>query len=124
VPPAEQQQARVAALITAADAERKPLQRRRAIAECCRELLSELVAWKEKELQSRRSEESRQVKHDEARRAFEDARRREIGRTRTEIQHRRNEEARQLAQSLRERGNLKVDIDVNSFTFPKSRIMA
>ncbi|KAH9987062.1 hypothetical protein BJV77DRAFT_1027293 [Russula vinacea] len=105
------QRARVAALITAADAERKALQLRRAIVARRRELLSELAARKEKEEQSRRSEESRQVKHDEARRAFEDARRREIERARAEIQQRRNEEARQLAQSLRERGNLKVDID-------------
>jgi translation initiation factor 3 subunit A len=116
-PSAEDQRARVAALITAADAERKALQLRRAIVARRRELLSELAARKEKEEQSRRSEESRQVKHDEARRAFEDARRREIERARAEIQQRRNEEARQLAQSLRERGNLKVDIDVSSFTF-------
>ena len=117
VPSAEEQRARVAALITAADAERKALQLRRAIVARRRELLSELAARKEKEEQSRRSEESRQVKYDEARRALEDARRREIERARAEIQQRRNEEARQLAQSLRERGNLKVDIDVSLFTF-------
>ncbi|KAH9979221.1 hypothetical protein BGW80DRAFT_1434953 [Lactifluus volemus] len=111
VPPAEEQRARVAALITAADAERKALQLRRAIVARRRELLSELAARKEKEEQSRRSEESRQAKFDETRRAVEDARRREIERARAEIQQRRNEEARQLAQSLRERGNLKVDID-------------
>jgi translation initiation factor 3 subunit A len=117
VPSAEEQRARVATLITAADAERKALQLRRAIVARRRELLSELAARKEKEEQSRRSEESRQVKYDEARRALEDARRREIERARAEIQQRRNEEARQLAQSLRDRGNLKVDIDVSSFTF-------
>jgi translation initiation factor 3 subunit A len=114
VPSAEEQRARVAALITAADAERKALQLRRAIVARRRELLSELAARKEKEEQSRRSEESRQAKFDETRRAVEDARRREIERARAEIQQRRNEEARQLAQSLRERGNLKVDIDVSS----------
>ena len=119
VPSAEEQRARVAELITAADAERKALQLRRAIVARRRELLSELAARKEKEEQSRRSEESRQVKYDEARRALEDARRREIERARAEIQQRKNEEARQLAQSLRERGNLKVDIDVSSFTFLK-----
>ncbi|KAI0247527.1 hypothetical protein BJV78DRAFT_1285448 [Lactifluus subvellereus] len=108
---AEEQRARVTALITAADAERKALQLRRAIVARRRELLSELAARKEKEEQSRRSEESRQVKVDESRRALEDARRREIERAREEIRQRRNEEARQLAQSLRERGNLKVDID-------------
>jgi len=114
VPSAEEQRARVAALITAADAERKALQLRRAIVARRRELLSELAARKEKEEQSRRSEESRQAKFDETRRAVEDARRREIERARAEIQQRRNEEARQLAQSLKERGNLKVDIDVSS----------
>ena len=110
----EDQQARVAALITAADAERKSLQLRRAIVARRRELLSELAARKVKEEQSRRSEESRQAKVDETRRAVEDARRREIERARAEIQQRKNEEARQLAQSLKERGNLKVDIDVSS----------
>ncbi|KAH8980164.1 hypothetical protein EDB86DRAFT_3066892 [Lactarius hatsudake] len=105
------QRARVAALVTAADAERKALQLRRAIVARRRELLSELAARKEKEEQSRRSEESRLAKFDETRRAMEDARRREIERARAEIQQRKNEEARQLAQSLRERGNLKVDID-------------
>ncbi|KAH9992529.1 hypothetical protein BJV74DRAFT_399532 [Russula compacta] len=107
----EDQQARVAALVTAADAERKALQLRRAIVARRRELLSELAARKVKEEQSRRSEESRQAKVDETRRAVEDARRREIERARAEIQQRKNEEARQLAQSLKERGNLKVDID-------------
>ena len=116
VPSAEEQRIRVAALITAADAERKALQLRRAIVARRRELLSELAARKEKEEQSRRSEESRQAKFDETRRAVEDARRREIERARAEIQQRRNEEARQLAQSLRERGNLKVDIDVSAVT--------
>jgi translation initiation factor 3 subunit A len=106
VPSAEEQRTRVAALITAADAERKALQLRRAIVARRRELLSELAARKEKEAQSRRSEESRQAKFDETRRAVEDARRREVERARAEIQQRRNEEARQLAQSLRERGNL------------------
>ena len=117
VPTAEEQRARVAALVTAADAERKALQLRRAIVARRRELLSELAARKEKEEQSRRSEESRLAKYDESRRAMEDARRREIERARAEIQQRRNEEARQLAQSLRERGNLKVDIDVSLDTF-------
>ncbi|KAI0283489.1 hypothetical protein BC826DRAFT_973748 [Russula brevipes] len=111
VPSSEDQRARIAALVTAADAERKALQLRRAIVARRRELLSELAARKEKEEQSRRSEESRQAKFDETRRAVEDARRREIDRARAEIQQRRNEEARQLAQSLKERGNLKVDID-------------
>ena len=113
VPTADEQRARIAALVTAADAERKALQLRRAIVARRRELLSELAARKEKEEQSRRSEESRLAKYDESRRAVEDARRREIERARAEIQQRRNEEARQLAQSLRERGNLKVDIDVS-----------
>jgi translation initiation factor 3 subunit A len=112
VPSGEDQRARIAALVTAADAERKALQLRRAIVARRRELLSELAARKEKEEQSRRSEESRQAKFDETRRAVEDARRREIDRARAEIQQRKNEEARQLAQSLKERGNLKVDIDV------------
>ena len=74
------------------------------------ELLSELAARKEKEEQSCRSEES--AKYDETRRAVEDADRCEIERARAEIQELKNEEARQLARSLRERGNLKVDVEV------------
>jgi len=118
----EEQRARVSALVTAADAERKALQLRRAIVARRRELLSEIAARREKEEQSRRSEESRLAKYDETRRAMEDARRREIERARAEIQQRKNEEARQLAQSLRDRGNLKVDIDVSGYVYVSIRL--
>jgi hypothetical protein len=108
---------RVAALVTASDAERKALQPRRAIVARQRELLSGPAARKEKKKQSRRSSESRLAKYDESRRAVEDARKRDIEHARAEIQQCGNEGARQLAQSLRERGNLKVDINVSLDTF-------
>ena len=61
---AEEQCARVAALVTAADAERKALQLRHAIVLRQRELVSELAVWKEKREQSRRSGELRLAKYE------------------------------------------------------------
>ena len=86
----------------------------RVEASCFRSLRRE----KEKEEQSCRSEES--AKYDETRRAVEDAHRCEIERARAEIQELKNEEARQLARSLRERGNLKVDVDVSRVSILKA----
>ncbi|KZT64080.1 hypothetical protein DAEQUDRAFT_679208 [Daedalea quercina L-15889] len=107
----EEQQASFAALVAAAQAERKALQLRRAIVARRRELLSELSVRKEKEEASRRAELSRLEKEKESRKAMEDLRKKEVERARREIENIRNEEARKLAQSLKEKGTLKVDID-------------
>ena len=107
----------MAALVS--DAESKALQLHRANVARRNELLSELAARKEEE-QSCLSEESRPAKYDETRRAVEDAHRCEIERARAEIQELKNEEARQLARSLRGRGNLKVDVDVSRVSILKA----
>lgn len=109
----EEQQAKFSALISAADAERKALQLRRALVARRRELLSELSVRKEKEEASRRAETSRREKDEEARKQKEDARKREIEKNRKDIEAIRVQEAMNLARSLQERGNLKVLIDVS-----------
>jgi len=113
----EEQQTRVAALVTAAQVEREALQLRLAVVARRRELLSELSARKEKEEASRRAEAARREKEEEDRKVVEDIRRREQERAKKEIESIRTEEARKLAQSLKERGNLKVDINVSSGIF-------
>ncbi|GJE94121.1 hypothetical protein PsYK624_102890 [Phanerochaete sordida] len=107
---ADAQQAQFTALVAAAQAERKALQVRRAVVARRRELASELAARKEKEETSRRAEASRKEKEEAERRRVEDARRKEVERARKEIEAIRTEEARKLAQSLKEKGTLKVDV--------------
>ncbi|KAI0641743.1 hypothetical protein C8Q79DRAFT_989113 [Trametes meyenii] len=109
-PTEEEQQAKFAALAAAAQAERKALQIRRALVARRRELLSELSVRKEKEEQSRRAEILRRQQEEEARRAAQELRNKEVERTRKEIENIRVEEAKKLAQSLKEKGTLKVDI--------------
>lgn len=117
-PPAElsqeEQQAKLEALVAAAASERKALQLRRAIVARRRELLSELSVRKEKEAASRRAEISRREKDEEQRKAVEEARKREIERAKREIEIIRTEEAKKLAQSLKAKGSLKVDIEVSA----------
>ncbi|OSX63047.1 hypothetical protein POSPLADRAFT_1169649 [Postia placenta MAD-698-R-SB12] len=110
-PSEEEQQAKFVALVSAAQAERKALQLRRALVARRRELLSELSVRKEKEEASRRAELTRREKEEEARRVTEEARKKEQDRARREIEIIRNEEARKLAQSLKEKGTLKVDLN-------------
>ena len=115
----EEQDAKFTALVAAAQAERKALQLRRAIVARRRELLSELSVRKEKEEASRRAEISRLEKEKESRKAMEELRKKEVERARKEIENIRNEEARKLAQSLKEKGTLKVDIDVGITSYSK-----
>lgn len=113
----EEQQAKFTALVNAAKVERKALQLRRSIVARRRELLSELSARKEKEEASRRAELNRRERDEEQRRALEEVKRREVERARKEIETIRTEEARKLAQSLKEKGSLKVDISVRVHLF-------
>ncbi|KAI0086809.1 hypothetical protein BDY19DRAFT_958844 [Irpex rosettiformis] len=106
----EEQQAKFSALVSAAQAERKALHLRRAIVARRRELLAELSARKEKEEASRRAEASRKERDEEARRAVELERQKQLERQKREIESIRVEEAKKLAQSLKEKGSLKVDI--------------
>lgn len=111
----EGQQARLSTLVAAAQAERKELQLRRAIVARRRELAIELAVRKEKEEASRRAELNRRDKEEEARRHLEDIRRKELEKARREVEAIRNEEARKLAESLKEKGKLKVDIAVSYY---------
>ncbi|KZS95110.1 hypothetical protein SISNIDRAFT_543045 [Sistotremastrum niveocremeum HHB9708] len=102
----------LASLLEAVEAERKSLAIKRALIVRRRELHLELTARQEKEEQGRKkAEASRKEKDEEAKRAIEEARKREIERARREVENIKKEEARQLAQNLSKRGNLKVDID-------------
>ncbi|KAI8976390.1 hypothetical protein BD414DRAFT_167349 [Trametes punicea] len=116
-PSEEEQQAKFAALVAAAQAERKALQIRRALVARRRELLAELSVRKDREEASRRAEEMRRKQEEEARLAAQKLRSQEIERARKEIESIRAEEAKKLAQSLKEKGTLKVDIkDVESLS--------
>ncbi|KAI0704450.1 hypothetical protein C8T65DRAFT_654078 [Cerioporus squamosus] len=110
-PSQEEQQAKFTALVAAAQAERKALQIRRALVARRRELLSELSVRKEKEEASRRAEIMRRQQEEEARKAAQELRNKELERARREIENIRVEEAKKLAQSLKEKGTLKVDIN-------------
>ena len=109
----EQQQEKLTTLVDAAKAERKALQLRRSIVARRRELLSELSVRKEREEASKRAELIRIQKEDEKRRLAEEARIRDLQRAKNEIEKIRAEEARKLAQSLKEKGSLKVNVDVS-----------
>ena len=111
-PSEEEQQAKFAALVAATQAERKALQIRRALVARRRELLSELSVRKEKEEASRRAEIARKQQEEEARRAALELRNKEVERVRKEMERVRVEEAKKLAQSMKEKGTLKVDIEV------------
>ncbi|KDQ58076.1 hypothetical protein JAAARDRAFT_256306 [Jaapia argillacea MUCL 33604] len=110
-PSPEEVQARLATLITAANSERKALQIRRALVARRRELLSELSARKEKEESSRKADAARKEKEEEARRQLQEVKKREMERTKKEIENIRVEEAKKLAESLKAKGRLTVDID-------------
>ncbi|KAI0791302.1 hypothetical protein C8Q75DRAFT_732405 [Abortiporus biennis] len=106
----EEQQEKAITLIAAAQAERKALQLRRSIVARRRELMSELSVRKVKEEASRRAEASRREKEEQAKREAEELRKREIEKAKRDIEAIRTDEARKLAQSLKEKGTLKVDI--------------
>ncbi|KAI5121744.1 hypothetical protein M0805_009033 [Coniferiporia weirii] len=107
----KERQEKFAQLVTAANAERKALQVRRAIVARRRELASEQFARREKEEASRRLEASRREVEERARREAEEIRRKEQDRIKREIENVRREEAKQLAQSLKEKNILKIDVN-------------
>lgn len=114
----EEQAEKFKTLVGAVKAERKALQLRRALVARRRELLSELTVRKEKEETSRRAEISRREKEEEGRRAKEDLKRREVERTKKELESIRIDEAKKYAQSLVDKGILKPnDVDVSFRVF-------
>jgi translation initiation factor 3 subunit A len=108
----QEQQVKFSQLAAAANAEREELRHRRALVARRRELLSELSQKKEKEEISRRAELAKKQKEEDERRLIEERRRREVENARKEIENIRSEEAKKFAQSLKEKGNIKVDINV------------
>lgn len=118
-PSSSESQEKIAQLVAAANAERKALQVRRAIVARRRELLSELSVRKEKEEASRRAEASRREKDEARKREVEEVRRKAEERIKREKDNLDKEEARKLAQELKEKNILKVDVDVRLLTrFP------
>jgi translation initiation factor 3 subunit A len=113
-PSADEQAAKLGALVTAAQAERKALALRRAVVARRRELSQELSARKEQEEASRRAEAARKRKAEEERRAQDDARRKAQEHTQRELQSIREAEVRTLAKNLQDRGIMKVAIDVRA----------
>jgi phage terminase Nu1 subunit (DNA packaging protein) len=77
---------------------------------------------REKEEISRRAEFAKKQKEEEERRLIEERRRREVENAKKEIEIIRTEEAKKFAQSLKEKGNIKVDINVCLFERPMSRL--
>ncbi|KAG6885497.1 hypothetical protein C0992_005117 [Termitomyces sp. T32_za158] len=108
----ERQRQKFAALVAAAENERKALQIRRSLVARRRELLSELSVRKEKEETSRRAEISRREKEEETKRMREEIRRKEQERAKKELESIRIDEAKKYAQSLVDKGILKPnDVD-------------
>ena len=115
----QEQQTNFSQLIAAANAERQGLRNRRALIARRRELLTELSQKKEKEEILRRAELAKRHKEEEERRLIEERRRREIENAKREIESIRTEEARKFAQSLNDKGNIKVDINVCLLSQPR-----
>lgn len=97
-------------LVNAAQAERKAIHIRQLIITRRRELLSELSVRKEKEEASRKAEQLRREKEEESRRAIEDVRRRQIEQARKTLEQSKTEEARKLAQTLKTKMNVAIDV--------------
>ena len=111
-PTEEEQQAKFAALVAAAEAERGALQIRRALVAHHHELLSELSV-QEKEQVSRHAEILRKQQEEEACKAAQELWNKELERAWHEIENIRVEEVRKLVQSMKEKGMLKVDVNVS-----------
>lgn len=101
----------LAAAAAAAEDERKSLQHRQAIVARRRQKLDEIRTRREKEETSARAERERQAAIEAQEREQERVRERERDRVRREIEAIRAEEAKKLAETLKARGALKVDVD-------------
>ncbi|KAL4402704.1 eukaryotic translation initiation factor 3 subunit A [Malassezia pachydermatis] len=94
--------------IASADKEHEAVLERKAKIERRKELLREMARRKEEEEQALRVERQRQQAEAEQRRFAEEARRRELEHVRKEMEAAKLEEARKMAQSLKEKGGLKL----------------
>ncbi|KAK7047556.1 eukaryotic translation initiation factor 3 subunit A [Paramarasmius palmivorus] len=105
----EEQKAKLTALVTAVEGERKALQLRRAIVARRRELLGELTARREKEEVSRRAEQSRREKEEEERKSRLEMQARERERNKRELEQIRQQETDKLAKGMIQTGMLKTE---------------
>lgn len=94
--------------IAEAPREHTEVVRRKAMLERRKELLKEMARKREEDAARLRAERQRQHAEAEQRRFAEEARRRELDHVRKEMEAAKLEEARKMAQSLRERGGLKL----------------
>ncbi|KAG8924927.1 eukaryotic translation initiation factor 3 subunit A [Tulasnella sp. 418] len=111
---AEAQQAQFETLLKAVNDERSRLALHRTLVSRRSELLTELTVRKEKEEASRKAEQARKEKEEESRRQAELAKRRERERIERELENMRIDETKKLAQTLIEKGTLKVDVEVRN----------
>lgn len=107
-PSEEDQQEKLKALVSAANAERKRLQVRRALVARRRELLAEIAQRKDKEAASRRLEQARREREAAERAERERERNDMLRRIEQERQNVRDKETQDLVEKLRESKILKV----------------
>lgn len=112
-PPPSQPAVDQEALMSAALAERKALQVRRAIVARRREWQEEHTERQKKEEDQRRAEAEARERLETQRRILEEARKKEHDRLIRDMEKTKHEEAIVLAKSLKEKGALKVDISVS-----------
>lgn len=108
-PSEEDQRATFTALVSAVEQERERLSLNKLLATRRAELLAELNARRTKEEQSRKLEISRKQQEEDERRQQEELVRRERDRIQKELEALRTQETKKLAETLREKGTLKVD---------------
>mgnify|MGYP000011642713 FL=1 len=94
--------------IATAEEEHQATLKRKSMIERRKELLRDMMRRKEEEEAQLRTERLRQHAEAEQRRFAEEARRRELDHVRKEMEAAKLEEARKMAQSLKERGGLKL----------------
>ncbi|KAK0554140.1 eukaryotic translation initiation factor 3 subunit A [Tilletia horrida] len=104
----EARQAAFAKAVAAAAEEHKAAVVRRAILARRKEAIEEVAAKRERDEAAARAERARIAAEAEQRRVAEEAKRREAERVKKELEAVRVEEARKLAQSLKEKGGLKL----------------
>ncbi|KIO32427.1 hypothetical protein M407DRAFT_4574 [Tulasnella calospora MUT 4182] len=106
----EEQQQALANLVEAANEERARLALNRTLAARRVELLAELTARRNKEESSRKLEATRRAQEEEEKRVAELKKQREREMIQLELESVKKQEAKKLAETLLEKGTLKVDV--------------